>query len=300
MRRDGTPLALLGKVRHCRHLQGACHEIGIEFEIEIDPHSILMPEELDAAGLQPSPGHAVNIPSLAGRLLLADDSDSDRILFSHQISATGLAVTGVATCGAAIDQVKRSRFDIVVCALNLNDSNGIYAVQQIREVGFRGPLLVMTAEMSPKVLNEVQRAGADEVVGKPYDPGYIMYLLGECLQQSEADDPVYSRFDDEPAMAELLAQYIDETHRRVHDLTKAVAVGDLSVVRELCIRLAGSGANYGFDQLSAAAADALRNLDAADDLDSALVPVRRLLSICHRVQQGRGQAISGPSEGAVG
>ena len=39
--RDGSPMALAGKVVYCRHLNGRYHEIGIKFSERIDPVRIL-------------------------------------------------------------------------------------------------------------------------------------------------------------------------------------------------------------------------------------------------------------------
>jgi CheY-like chemotaxis protein len=284
MSRDGSRKKLTGTIRHCRFLRGTCHEAGIEFVHPIDPHAFLLPSQLEAADSADKLGPSIQIPSLTGCILLADDSESDRRLVAHQLSATGLMVVSAATSGAALDALQQTNFDAVLCGLDLDVGGGLYAVRRMRDNAYEGPILVFTAEISEEALMRVREAGADEVLGKPYDAGYVMYLLSECLHQPAPSDPLISRLESEPGMAELLIEYIEEAQRLSHRLTKAVEDEDFPVARELCLRLAGSGANHGFDQVSVAARDALRALDAAGDVASSLTPLRRVVSICARIR----------------
>ncbi len=166
MRRDGTPLALAGTIRHCRHLQGSCHEIGVQFASEIDPETILLPSDLDDAEDLAKLDQSMLVPTFVGNLLLVDDSASDRRLLAHQLSATGLNVVAVETSGAALDALKLRRIDIVICGLNEAGGIGVYAVEQIREIGFRQPVVVFMPEIGGTELCEIRHAGATEVVGK--------------------------------------------------------------------------------------------------------------------------------------
>jgi CheY-like chemotaxis protein len=284
IRRDGTPLAVMGNVRHCRHLQGSVYEIGIQFNREIDPTAVIIPSDLDdkviAHGLHPS----VKIPNLRGRLLIVDDSAADRRLFSHQMQATGLEIVAVDTSGAALDAIRKQRFTAVVCGLDLADGSGIYAVRRMRECGYNGPILILTAEISARLLAEVRAAGANELLGKPYEPGYVMYLLSEWLDQPARPDAIVSRFDCEPGMSGMLMGYIGETRRLATRLSAAINEEDAALVRELCVKIAGSGSHHGFDQLSVAARDALWNLDTAEQVSDALGPLRRLVCLCDRLR----------------
>ncbi|MDY7108569.1 MAG: response regulator [Planctomycetota bacterium] len=283
IRRDGTRQKLTGTIRHCRFLRGTCHEAGIKFDHPIDPHEFLLPSSLESTERGDKLGPSIQIPSLNGCVLLADDSETDRRLVAHQLSATGLVVVPAATSGSALDALQQTDFDAVLCGLDLDAGGGLYAVMRIRDSGYGGPILVFTAEISEEALLRVREAGADEVLGKPYDAGYVMYLLSECLHQPTPSEPLVSRLESEPGMAELLIEYIDEAQRLSHRLSKAVDEEDFPAARELCLRLAGSGANHGFDQVSVAARDALRALDAAGDVTACLAPVRRVLSICARM-----------------
>jgi CheY-like chemotaxis protein len=260
------------------------HEIGIQFEHEIDPEDILIPSDLEEVEETTKLDESMGIPSLDGRVLVVDDSDSDRRLFVHQLQSTGLEIDAVETPGKAMDAIKRRAYDIVVVGLDLARGDGVRVVQQVRAIGHRRPILVFTAEFNSSVLARVRAAGVNEIVGKPYDPFYVMYLLCESLDQPAPDNAVHSRFNDEPEMTGLLAEFVAEMRLLGRRLAKAAKDGDLPVVRELCVRMAGSGTNHGFDHLSVAARDAVRDLDSAGDLAPAMPVLRRVISICERLR----------------
>ena len=284
MKRDGTPMAVLGTVRHCRHLQGSVHEVGLQFASEIDPTEIVIPSDLDDAALAGGLHPSLQVPTLRGRLLLVDDSPSDRRLFAHQMNATGLEIVAVETSGAALDAIQREQFSAVVCGLDLAKGDGIHAIRRMRKLGFTGPILVLTAEISAPVLADARAAGASELAGKPYEPSYIMYLLSEWLDQASRPEAIVSRFEDQPAMIELLLAFIRETQRLARRLATAVDEEDAATVRELCLRISGSGSHHGFEQLSVAARDAMWNLDTTGQVGDALGPLRRLIDMCDRLQ----------------
>lgn len=283
MRRDGTPMCLSGTVRHCRHLQGSCHEIGVQFAEEINPLLILLPEHLDEAAPGPGFDRSLQIPGLLGKVLVADDNTPDRRLLAHQLTATGLEITAVETAGATLDAAKKHPFDAVICGLDLHLAHGVHAVHELRQYGFRKPILVLTAETEPRMLAAVIAAGATEVAGKPYDPFYLMYLLAEALNQPAPDCLIVSRFDDDAGMTELLEGFVEETREIACQLAAALEKENLAQIRDLCVRMAGSGSNHGFDQLSIAARDALHNLDAAGRVAEAIGPLRRMISMCRRL-----------------
>ncbi len=281
-RHDGTPFAVNGVIVHCRHVEGAYHEVGIRFTQEVDPQSLLpqMDEgEIDARD------QTMELPALEGDVLVVDQSSSDRKLMTHHLSVTGLNLTMVETPGAAIDSVRRRSFDIMLCDLNL-ENDAVRMIKQIRNVDFRGPIIVITAENAPARLAEARAAGANEIIGKPYHPAYLASLLAEWLQTPSVDRPIYSTLEDKPGMAELIADFVDEAQWKSALLEKALETDELASIRELCLDLIGSGAGFGFDSVTESARDALTALDTSQSRKDVEGPVRRLAALCQRLRCG--------------
>ena len=280
-RRDGSPVAVVGTVVHCRHVQGAHHEVGVRFTHEIDPGILLQ----DAEGEEDTSDQTLELPELQGRVLVVDQSKSDRKLMIHQLSVTGLSMTMVDAPGAAIDAVRRKPYDILVCDLNLEE-DAVRMIRNIRKAEFKGPIIVATAESSATRLAEARAAGANEIIGKPYNPVYLASLLAEWLETPAVDRPVYSSLEDKPGMPELIADFIEDAQVKAHQIDRAIKRGVLDGVRELCLSLAGSGMGHGFEALTEAARDALLALDTAAKPQDAHPPLRRVVSLCSRIRCG--------------
>ena len=278
-RRDGTPWVVAGVIAHCRHVEGSHHEIGIRFVQEVDPTSVL-PQSGDDEG---HTDQTLELPALEGEVLVIDQSQTDRRLLTHHLRATGITLSMVQTPGAALDAIQRNNFQIVLCDLNLED-DAVRMIRQIRKAGFRGPLLVITAENSVARLGEARAAGANEIIGKPFNPVSLASLLAEWLQVPTIDRPVFSSLEDKPGMAELIADFIVDAHGKAQQIDKAITRGELTGVREWCLSLMGSGSGHGFAALTEAARDALTAVDTTNSAKDAEGPLRRVVSICSRLR----------------
>lgn len=278
---DDRPLAVTGVIAHCRHLEGQLHEVGIRFARPINPKTFLGPPDPDEVGVGEP---ALELPTLTGRILVVDGSAADRRLITHYLSATGAGATAVGTTGAALDAVRRHSFDVVLCEISLEGGDAVRLIKQMRRLGFRGPILLVTAESDVRRLTEAREAGANEIIGKPWNPAYLGSLLAEWLESPASERTIYSSLEEHPGMAELIVDFINEARRAGHQLGKAVTVGDAQRARQLCLRLAGSGSGYGFDELTGAARDAITALETSNNvLEAASSPLRRLMETCQRL-----------------
>ena len=280
-RRDGAPLPVNGEIVYCRHVEGSYHEVGVRFTQEVDP-ALLLEDPTEEAEAR---DQTRELPALKGRLLVVDQSKSDRRLMTHQLAATGLHLTMVDSPGAAIDSVRRRAYEILLCDLNL-ENDAVRMIGQIRKAEFRGPIIVITAETSPERLGAARSAGANEIIGKPYDPVYLASLLAEWLEVPGIDRPIYSSFEDKPGMAELIADFVGDARGKAHQIEKGLEEEGLPGMREVCLELIGSGAGHGFDSVTEAARDALTALETSQKPGDGKGPLRRLMLICQQLRCG--------------
>ena len=119
--------------------------------------------------------------------------------------------------------------------------------------------------------------------------------MAEWLEHTSIEDPIYSTVEDDPGMAELVVDYIEQLRRLMAKLQKAIDIENQSAVRQLCQAVQGSATGYGFDAATAAARDVLKTMDTCDSLEDSQVQLLRLVSICGRlsctssVRPGRGR-----------
>ncbi|MEE8153376.1 MAG: response regulator [Phycisphaerales bacterium] len=279
-RADGSPMALSGEVIHCRHIGGHHHELGIRFLNEVDPYEILTPEQIEEAGGLVAERE---LPTLRGSILVVDESTTDRRLLVHHLKATGVDITPAATPGAALDAVRKHKFSLVLCDLNVKEKEPTRMIEQMRSYGVNCPIVVLTAETDLKILLRARSAGANEIIGKPYSLDALITVMAEWLEHTSIKDPIYSTVEDDPGMAELVIDFIEQARRLMLKLQKAIVAEDQAVVRQVCLAVQGSATGYGFGAATAAARDVLKTMDACDSLEESQVQLRRLESICARL-----------------
>lgn len=295
-RADGSPMALSGEVIHCRHIGGHHHELGIRFLNEVDPYEILTPEQIEEAGGLVS---GRELPTLGGSILVVDGSTTDRRLLVHHLKGTGVEITPAATPGAALDAVRKREFGLVLCDLSLKEEDPARMIEQMRSYGVTCPIVVLTAETDLKRLLRARSAGANEIIGKPYSLDALITVLAEWIEHTSIEDPIYSTVEDDPGMAELVIDFIEQARRLMLKLQKAIDAEDQAVVSQVCLAVQGSATGYGYGAATAAARDVLKTLDACDSLEESQVQLRRLISICGRlsctssVRPARGRSSDG-------
>ncbi len=104
------------------------------------------------------------------------------------------------------------------------------------------------------------------------------------------EEPMFSLFENDPDMGEIVALFVDEMPDRIDDLRKALEALDIEAVLTLAHQLKGAAGGYGFEQLgeiAAATERALRSLSNNQvtlDRGSLVAATTPLVSACGRVR----------------
>ncbi len=111
------------------------------------------------------------------RVLLADDSQSNRLVLTELLRRRGCEVD-IATNGQeAVDSVLRALHDVVIMDIDMPVMDGVAALQAIRRLGgvqSRLPVVAMTAHAAPSARADFLAAGFDDYLAKPVDSGVLM------------------------------------------------------------------------------------------------------------------------------
>lgn len=287
-RRTGGQESVDTSVVWCRHIVGPHHLVGVKFRQKVSPSLFI-----ESAADDPDDGPAVDVTQLRGSLLVVDDQELDRMLLEHHIKGTAMKVTSVGNMESALAAVKHSRFDLVLCDLNLGSANGEELIHQLRKQGYQKPIVAVTADGSEARVRSAQAAGAQSVVLKPYDPKVLLTMLAGLIEKPDPgddDQPVYSELSGSPGADALVNHYIEKVRVLTTDLQEATQAGNLEGVRRVAQTLKGNGGGFGFHVLSASAKAVLDSLDASKSIESSLTELRRLESICSRLKPGQAPA----------
>ena len=120
------------------------------------------------------------------RVLLAEDNqDFGRICLSFLRSA-GAEVTLECNGQSAVDAVRDSPriFDVILMDFMMPELDGIDATRQLRELGYRGAILAMTAYGTEQIEQEWFEAGCNEFIRKPIRKHHLIRTILDHMPTS--------------------------------------------------------------------------------------------------------------------
>ncbi len=113
----------------------------------------------------PFPAVGAAGPSPDGRILVVDDQSINRLVLSKQLERQGFGVT-LADAGEAALALTEG-VDLVLLDVHMPQMSGWETARRLRDQGFGGPILALTADLLPETEVRCMQAGMDEVLGKP-------------------------------------------------------------------------------------------------------------------------------------
>lgn len=157
---------------------------GSTFSVEVSTGPLAgvpMVSQLSGAGAVRAarPGGAAgpgsgNGSARALRVLLAEDGEDNERLIRHHLEREGMQVSSARTGRAAVDLALAARrrgepFDVILMDLGLPEMDGVQATRAVREAGFSGAIVALTANTDAAERDRVLGAGADSILAKPIE-----------------------------------------------------------------------------------------------------------------------------------
>jgi two-component system, OmpR family, KDP operon response regulator KdpE len=116
-------------------------------------------------------------------VLLVEDDDNLRRALALTLRARGHQVTDVAEGGAAIGELGRHRFDVVILDLGLPDMDGVDVIRQVR-TDQAVPILVLSARRDEVDKVRALDAGADDYLTKPFGVDELLARIRAAVRRS--------------------------------------------------------------------------------------------------------------------
>jgi signal transduction histidine kinase len=122
--------------------------------------------------------------SISGRVLLAEDGLDNQRLLALILRAAGAELTIVDNGRAAVEEIIRSSdvpYDLVLMDMHMPELDGYAATAALRDLGYCGPIVAVTAHAMAGDRQKCLDAGCDEVVTKPFDRARLLQTIAQCL-----------------------------------------------------------------------------------------------------------------------
>lgn len=125
-----------------------------------------------------------------GRVLVVDDDPMLLSLLVDTLQTIGYEVVGAPGGVAALDQLARDRFDLMVTDIKMPDIDGIQLLKMARHHYAGMPVLFITAYASPQMIGD---AAPDGFLAKPFRIQHIEALIERTLARQTGSSGRYSR-----------------------------------------------------------------------------------------------------------
>ena len=177
----GTGLGLTISERLAKMLGGEIEVesqfgVGSTFTLSIDPgnlegvHVLHSPPEHPTEEDQPAAPSGTR--TLHGRVLLAEDGKDNQRLICHILKKAGLEVAvaenGRIACQLAAASLDEKRaFNLILMDMQMPEMDGYQATRRLRQDGWRGPIVALTAHAMAGDRQKCLNVGCDDYVSKP-------------------------------------------------------------------------------------------------------------------------------------
>ena len=101
------------------------------------------------------------------RILAAEDSEDNRELLEIYLRPTGANVTFACDGREAVDLAHSGEYDLILMDIQMPEMDGFEAVSALRETGWNGPILALTAHAHPPERERAMRVGFSDYLVKP-------------------------------------------------------------------------------------------------------------------------------------
>jgi two-component system phosphate regulon response regulator OmpR len=122
----------------------------------------------------------------SAHVLLVDDDARLRGLLSRFLSENGYRVTTADSAAAAREKLRFMDFDLLVLDVMMPGESGLELTGDLR--GERAPtlpILLLTARGAPEDIIAGFEAGADDYLGKPFDPRVLLARIRAMLRRAQ-------------------------------------------------------------------------------------------------------------------
>ncbi|WP_374265297.1 sigma-54-dependent transcriptional regulator [Zoogloea sp.] len=140
------------------------------------------------ADATPAPASASREPAWADyAVLVVDDEAGVRNFLQRALQARGCRVDVAGSAEEGADRLAEHHFDAIVLDIALPGRSGMEWLRSLKNAGFAGDVILITAFADIETAIDALRAGASDFVLKPFRVDQIVNSLQRCFERARLD-----------------------------------------------------------------------------------------------------------------
>jgi signal transduction histidine kinase/CheY-like chemotaxis protein/HPt (histidine-containing phosphotransfer) domain-containing protein len=252
--------------------------------------------------------------SWKGHVLVAEDGRDNRRLIAAFLDKTGVTVqfasNGRIACDLVLESAASGRpFDLILMDMQMPEMDGYAATARLRQIGYQGKIVAVTAHALTGDRQKCLDAGCDEYLSKPFRREDFIEKIGKFLgaagqPTTKADDdapaprdstsqatpqadrigrqPLRSRFAEDPVIGGIVDDFVAGFPEKLDEIKRAFQSLDSLRLRVIAHQLKGAAGGYGFPEIS----DVARTIELLIDSNAAphelQIAISTLIDLCDR------------------
>ncbi len=147
-------------------------------------------------------------PKLSGRILVAEDTPTNQTLITLLLKKQGLEAVIAEDGQQAVEKALNQPFDLILMDIQMPNKNGYDATRELRNLGFKKPIIAVTAHAMKGDREKCIAAGCDDYVSKPIDKKELIRTLDKYLN---AEDELAGKIESTKTQINELTDMCEQT-----------------------------------------------------------------------------------------
>jgi CheY-like chemotaxis protein/HPt (histidine-containing phosphotransfer) domain-containing protein len=203
----------------------------------------------------------MTLKDLSGRILLAEDNPITQKMMGSMLSQWGHQVILVSDGIEVLEQLKKSDFDVLILDYQMPRMDGLETYKALQELAdpaiSKMPVMLLTAEINPIVLKEIQDSGIKYYMRKPVQPKVFSATLDQLLRKNKASgrkgtaSTEYLRKitdTNQVLMSEIIDLFIEEAPKNIQRMKSYCLVEDWVNLKRMIHKVKANFAYVGMER----------------------------------------------------
>lgn len=197
------------------------------------------------------------IEQLTGKVLLVEDSPDNQQLISMYVNRTGVSIDIANNGVQGVEMAMANHYDLILMDMQMPVMDGVEATKQLRQKGFNGPIVSLTANALISTRDKCFEAGSNEFLVKPINLQQFYDVLNTYLEIKDNNSEKHTGrkrstadFYHNPKYLEIVDRFVEKLPELVSDLIQQVELKNWEQVKSKSHDLKGMGGSMGFDDIT--------------------------------------------------